>query len=85
MSVRNAVCSYCNGSGKAEKWETVALLGCNDTPVQRIDASDCTDEVKRWVTEGLCDNVCAEWETVECPVCEGEGGYLLEYVIAKIF
>lgn len=89
MSVREVTCSYCAGSGEVEKWETAwlvpASLAPDGMPIDHVNAADCSDEVKEWITNGLCDGVHPEWKAVPCPVCDGEGGYAVEYVTAKIF
>lgn len=84
-----STCSFCKGSGEAEKWDVAVL----DPPVSlpdgdlltRVMAGDCMEDVLGAISAGRYPGVIPQWYPVECPVCNGRGRYEVEHVAAKIF
>lgn len=73
MSVHSQTCSFCKGSGQAERWETAEL---SDGTIIRRD--DCTPEMIRLISDGAFPGVTVHWTEADCPRCDGQGSYLVE-------
>jgi len=73
-----STCSYCKGSGKAERLMEQNFTG--DWVPNTILGHDIADA---WIAE---DNQAPiRWEDCECPICAGVGKYELETTPCRIF
>lgn len=71
-------CSFCKGSGQAERLEERRELGWSGNTMLPHWIADA------WIKlEG--DRAPIRWAGCECPSCDGDGSYSVEYVRVKVF
>jgi len=85
MSLTNERCSYCKGSGKAERFEE--CVGGQWRPLPASVFADLAPWHRRDAMNQLAVNAptIVRWNDCACPQCDGVGSYMVEHVACKVF
>lgn len=78
MAIVWATCSYCKGSGKAERLMEKSPDGLVPSHLVSHELADA------WIKQDG-DRCPLVWEDCSCPKCDGKGNYEIEQVTCKIF
>lgn len=81
MTIHSEPCSYCQGSGHAERWMTATVEGMNEV----VRADSCDPDLVQAISAGRCDGVHPQWEETDCPACHGAGQREFESTPCRIF
>lgn len=77
MCMTNERCSFCKGSGKAERLEERRQDGWYPNTMLDHATADASIAADRWAP--------VRWVDCACPSCDGSGSVLVEHFTAKIF
>lgn len=72
MSIHPAPCRGCDGTGRRQRWTRATFAGG-----QVATPEECSPGVQARIAEDP-DGIEVEWETVDCPDCDGTGEVTVE-------
>lgn len=75
--ITTETCSYCKGSGQAERLEEKRESGWHSNTMLSHDVAEA------WIASDR--DAPLRYVTCDCPKCDGFGHYAVEYVRCKIF